>query len=204
MRVSAAAGLSLSLQVRGVGATQPTSGRKMVGGRYTRLLALLAVFACTVGPAQGGLVECSKADTWQQKKRCMCTRCPWYTSVLDTCVPPDGVCRDGHSNREFGLKSFDDDKLESECEEKMAPSMHYYCTDEGLIDNSDECCSINFARVSLFLLVLAIDFFLFQWWFNKFDVVITCLCPSLYDFALFIKDEIMSAISSGEDAEEED
>lgn len=185
--------------------SKTTINFKMADGWFTRLLVLLVALVSMMGAAQGELVECAKANTWQQRKRCMCTRCPWYSTVTDKCLPPDGVCRDGDSAREFALREdFDDDKIEEECELKMAPSMHYYCTDEDLIDNTDECCSIDLGRVALFFLVLIIDFFLFQWWFNKFDLVITCLCPSLFECAMFIKDEIMDAISSGEGEEEEE
>lgn len=170
----------------------------------TRLLTLAALLLAMVMPASGYQISCEDADTWQQKKRCTCVRCYWYSTIKDRCKPPDGVCRDSHDRNEFNLKDFDDDKLEDECLLKMSPSMYFYCNDEKLIGSHEDCCDMDLLKAVFFVMILVVDFFLFQWWFNKFDMVITCLCPSLYDFLVFLKDELMEMVSSGEEEEEED
>ena len=85
--------------------------------------------------------------------------------------------------------------------------MFGYCTRNELINNYDDCCKFDWEfRIPLILGILIIDFFLFNWWFNRFKFLLQCLVPTI---AEIVAEAIRYIVESGgemggDDGEDDD
>ena len=80
--------------------------------------------------------------------------------------------------------------------------MFGYCRRNDLIDNYEECCKLDWGfRIPLIFLILIIDFFLFNWWFNRFKFLLKCLLPTIADI---VQEAVRYILESGGEEEEEE
>lgn len=139
------------------------------------------------------------------------SKCDTDSSDTTLCTPADPLTAttSGTTSSNYGYCS----TTGVVCAEELTGAesgMYYYCdtkpkrSDSYSGDNASSlCCEIDGNKILMLIVLCALDFLLFAWWFNKFDIFITCLCPSLVQLAVMFQDEIMEALGSGGGDDEE-